>query len=373
MCESFPATWLRKTYAMCLSPISIKNPNYKSQDPYAWAKDTSSVMIRVPCGHCPQCIAVKQMSLVQRVQMESLKSHLFFSTLTYDDKHLPVLVTSNGHEIRYAEIRDLQKMFKRLRKDNAFGRELRYFAVSERGSAKARPHFHILWLIPKKTNDTFADVMVLERRIYDVVRSYWSRNVGTSRKPVYEPLFTFTERFIHGRLKTNYDTHYVNSSFSPDAASDVGFYVLKYMMKSNPHEVRLQQALRLNLPEDEYEHVWALVRSRYVKSHDFGLPNDPDVIAYLQKCIKKSYNDEFPKFYNPATGQAFPLSRFYKSKSHIFTIKDEVNFLYNSKSFNPIDNDLEYNQLVKCLNDYEKKILRTSLSGDSLDFDTLSR
>lgn len=98
-------------------------------------------MLRVPCGHCPECIANKQMQLVQRVQMESLSNYIFFATLTYNKDSLPHVLTSTGYDIPFADIRDLQNCFKRLRKSNAFTRSFRYFAVSELGSKKGRPHF----------------------------------------------------------------------------------------------------------------------------------------------------------------------------------------------------------------------------------------
>ena len=50
------------------------------------------------------------------------------------------MTTSTGYSIRFADVTDVQKMFKRLRKKNAFGRPFRYLAVSELGSKKGRPH-----------------------------------------------------------------------------------------------------------------------------------------------------------------------------------------------------------------------------------------
>lgn len=57
----------------------------------AFGKDADSDFIYIPCGRCPECVAAKQNSLVQRVQMEAKHNHLFFCTLTYDNKHLPIL------------------------------------------------------------------------------------------------------------------------------------------------------------------------------------------------------------------------------------------------------------------------------------------
>ena len=140
---------------MCVSPISIPNKNHylRREDrerlikkfPY---KDYTSLYIKVPCGHCQECIRQKQDALVQRVMLESLKNHLFMCTLTYQNKFLP-FINVNGKKIRYADPRDVQLMIKMLKKDNAFGIPFRYMAVSEFGEERHRPHFHVLFLFPK--------------------------------------------------------------------------------------------------------------------------------------------------------------------------------------------------------------------------------
>lgn len=125
---------------MCISPIRIKNPNLGLIGPNAQFKDTISHYINVPCGVCPQCVANRQMQFVQRLQMEELVNHLFMCSLTYNNESMPVVTTSTGYDIRYADVSDVQKMFKRLRKRIAFGRPFRYFGVSELGTKKGRPH-----------------------------------------------------------------------------------------------------------------------------------------------------------------------------------------------------------------------------------------
>lgn len=125
---------------MCISPNCIKNPNYGIVNYGTRNKDTVSAYINVPCGVCPECVAVRQMSYIQRLQMEELTNHLFYCTLTYNNESLPVLSVSSGYNIRYADVADVQKMMKRLRKSNAFGRPFRYFGVSELGDRKGRPH-----------------------------------------------------------------------------------------------------------------------------------------------------------------------------------------------------------------------------------------
>ena len=72
--------------------------------------------------------------------MEELENHLFFCTLTYNDDMIPVVSTSTGYDFRYADVTDVQKMIKRLRVNNSFGRPFRYFGVSELGGKRGRPH-----------------------------------------------------------------------------------------------------------------------------------------------------------------------------------------------------------------------------------------
>jgi hypothetical protein len=61
-----------------------------------------------------------------------------FITLTYDTKYVPI--TKNGY--MNLNLLDLQKFFKRLRKLQH--EKIKYYAVGEYGSKKARPHYHII-------------------------------------------------------------------------------------------------------------------------------------------------------------------------------------------------------------------------------------
>lgn len=317
------------------------------------------------------------MQLVQRVQMESLKNYLFFCTLTYNKESLPRVLTSTGYDIPYADIHDLQNCFKRLRKSNAFTRPFRYLAVSELGKSRGRPHFHCLLMIPKyEADDPKVTPYQLESIINPALLHEWRRNYGSSRSPVYKPLCTYQVLYKHGKRYSNYDCHFVRPLLGDDSEANVAFYVLKYMLKRSDRETRLQQALRLNLPEDEYESVYSLVRSRYVCSKGFGLNGrktpfgdfeiDEDIVKYLRSCVKKS--DDFAKYFNPYSGQSFPLSRYYKGKSEIFGLDDAIRFYFESDSEH-LDNvaeydDKTYSQLLKSVSDYEKKIKQVADRGD---------
>lgn len=345
---------------MCLQPFSIKNPNYGlSNVGLNYLKDCDSQYLSIPCGHCPECIAVKQMYWVQRIKMESLKNYVFFCTLTYDNAHLPSLTTSNGYDIRFADIHDVQLLFKKLRNKKLFPRPFRYLAVSELGKKGGRPHFHILFLLRKWSCDDEHTPFYLENVLFDAVKSQWTRNTGTRKFPVYEPLFKYVRKFVNGELKSTYDLHYVSPRLSVDDCSSVAFYVLKYMMKPSDRAVRLQRALKLNLDSDEYDSVWNLVRPRLICSKGFGFNTflglvDDDIVNKLKSDIERSDKSlGYPQFFSPdLTGLRFPLSDYYRRSGLVMSVSDAHDFYFGKKD---IDHQVVSRDVkLKKFSDYEK-------------------
>lgn len=85
---------------MCLNPVKIPNPNYgKGHIGTMFTKDTTHHFMEVPCGHCADCVAAAQSQIVQRAEVEDRYNHIFFATLTYDNKHLPELEVYVPEEI----------------------------------------------------------------------------------------------------------------------------------------------------------------------------------------------------------------------------------------------------------------------------------
>lgn len=77
---------------MCINPIKIPNVNRgKAHIGTLFTKDCDNEYMYVPCGHCPDCVAKDQAYFVQRAEIEAEYNHVFFATLTYDNKHLPSL------------------------------------------------------------------------------------------------------------------------------------------------------------------------------------------------------------------------------------------------------------------------------------------
>lgn len=361
-------TLLLIIFSMCISPNYIPNPNLGAKKVgFNLLKDCTSEYIPVPCHHCPQCVAVRQMELIERVHMEASICHLFFGTLTYNDEFLPTY-NVNGYDIHYARMEDVSDMIKRVRRHADY--PFRYIIVSEFGSKYGRPHVHLLLSVPK-----VADPSVIENHFYHLILKYWSRNYGSLRKPIYKPLCTFTRRFVAGRLSTNYDFHYVNPLYSDGSVADVGFYILKYMLKADQHEQRLQQALRLNLIPELYDIVYKKVKSKQLFSKGFGLLDFTDHKANhkfstdiindsIRQHIRKGIaygvgKSPFPLFINPLDGKTFPLSEYYKH--HFFTARDAYDYYFENVENSPYidsihDADIKsLNQTLSVIDKYKSR------------------
>lgn len=298
---------------MCVSPIKIPNPNYHSNvEIIKKTTDTLNTHLLVPCGVCPECLMSRQINLVQRSKTLSLDHYLFFCTLTYNRQSLPKYHCSTGVDIPYADVKDVQLMMKRIRKANAFGREFVYYFVSERGK-KGRPHFHGLIFIPKYDHDDKLYPSILETSVRNVIFHEWKRNYGSNRVPIWKPLFSYRQKFMAGKRFSNFDLHYVVDHSTEKGSSDVAFYVTKYILKGSDYERRLQQALKLNLPEDEYFEVWSVVKSRSISSKGFGYRTEREK-AYVKHCAELSVNDSDGLKYFNADGTSVPISKYYRKK-----------------------------------------------------------
>lgn len=364
---------------MCTTPTKILNPYYRV-DPKKglnFLHDCTSQYIYTPCGHCSQCIATKQMYMIQRFQMQSLDSYVYFSTLTYDDMHLP-LMDVGDFSLRFAYFKHFTDMVKRIRRNNMFGRPFSYFAVSERGTKRARPHFHCLWFIPKYSEDNLMFPYNLEKHVYDVVFNQWAVNVGSRKFPVYEKLFTYQARVYNGVIHSNFDTHFVTPRYGYSGSESVAWYVQKYLLKLNTHDRKLQQALRLNLSDEEYNSVWPVLRSHAQVSKGFGLgfnldnPDDPSssVLDYIRDCVRKTPDGSpYPCFFSPSDGSSQPLAPYYQSRSDFYTLNDALRIHEHKDSlYNDLPDDY-YNKYLASFERFQKHLRMSDFNNNSLLID----
>ena len=335
---------------MCLAPILVKNPYYHLGDKgINFLHNTHNAYIEVPCGKCKQCIAMRQYFMLQRVQMESLRSDLFFVTLTYDNKHLPY-INIGEYNLPYADINHVQNLFKRLRVNTNIN--YRYMFVTEYGTIKHRPHLHGIIAIPKNKYD---NVNLLyhpyEITLYENVKKYWSENIGTRKNPIYEPLFTHVTK----RGRTNFELHSIKPVQNHD--NDVSYYITKYITKYDSYITKLINKIRYdrNLSTEETKELIQKIKPRLLISKSFGDYRDPQIKSYIDSCIQK--NSEIPSFYDINTGKQMLLSPYYRK---LLPVSYRFNQFYNLRndeildSFIHDDDSTDYDNYVKYLTNIRK-------------------
>jgi len=118
-------------------------------NPYiATKKDGTKVC--VPCGKCLDCRKDFQKEWIFRLSQECKKTVVpVFLTLTYNDENLPLGETVDGEIVSVLVKSDLQKFFKRFRKNGGeLVKDCRYFAIGEYGSKFNRCHYHAVLVCP---------------------------------------------------------------------------------------------------------------------------------------------------------------------------------------------------------------------------------
>jgi len=98
-------------------------------------------LVPIPCGQCVGCRLERSRQWAVRL-LKELKLHetSSFLTLTYDDKHLPLVGTSLRPTLRKE---DMTLFLKRLR-FHLSPKKIRFFQCGEYGEKKGRPHHHLI-------------------------------------------------------------------------------------------------------------------------------------------------------------------------------------------------------------------------------------
>lgn len=137
---------------MCLAPVAL-------QQTYLGRPYTAFV----PCGHCAECIKDKQNEYIIRTIEETakVKGDVYFLTLTYSDKNVPLTVDPDGELVdeETGEILDTLKTLnnhditawkKRCRRyiQYHFNRKCNfsYLICGEYGPRTHRPHYHGIFI-----------------------------------------------------------------------------------------------------------------------------------------------------------------------------------------------------------------------------------
>lgn len=311
---------------MCLSPIVLQNPYYnrgliidnkkvKTKGKFDYLHDTISKYVTVPCGQCSQCIATRQNFYVQRIQMESLRSELFYFTLTYANRGLSY-TDKCGVRIAYPNYEDIQRMFKRLRK--ILPHPILTFVVSEYGTQRHRPHFHGFIAVNKDDIKKHyrSSHLYCEKVLFRHVLAEWKRNLSKSTKyPVWMKLCDFV---VKGR-KRSYDLHWIEPIINHD--NDTSYYVTKYLIQPDAYISRLLFKLKMKMRHDayspnpefdieDYKEVISQIKPRAVMSKAFGDYSDPLISKHIKRGI--GTNKTIPTFIDINTGKTMLLSPYYR-------------------------------------------------------------
>lgn len=389
---------------MCLAPIKIPNKNHNRKE---WTgerqhrlKDCESAYMEVPCGTCKQCVAMAQMELIERVQMEAMQNRIFMGTLTYNNTTLPILqlpdyfddegILQPGYKYRYADYHDASAVIKRMQNNNAYGIPFKYLIVTERGSLRARPHFHCLLLFSNKDLPTYNDIMDFEQTHKWTLLENWKRNTGTRNKPEYKDLCTYVESYRGGKKRATYDFHYVNPIYTAGGVTDAAFYVLKYMMKGKLN-LDTKRALILNYENGQKE--WEKIKDRREYSLGFGLNVDyskqgknrkitkevcdEEIVHYLRSCVERSKQAKtaYPYYYCPENINTFPLADYYQKFSWIYNTEDE-DYFYNLDPKKYRESRLmperkATNEIIKQFTDFEAILKLQEMEDIADNFDEL--
>lgn len=340
---------------MCLAPITIDNPRYKQGSVgMSYLFNTVDSKIQVPCGQCPQCTSLRQSFFLQRVQMESLRSHLFMFTLTYNNESL-VYTDVGDYQIAYPEFSDVQKLFKRLRK---LGYKFRFSYVSEYGRKRHRPHYHGILAVDKGLGDP----RLLERQFSRCISREWRRNYGTSLNPCYRPLYT--PEYNNCRCST-FDFHYIEPIRGHD--NDVSFYVSKYITKYDKwiRSLLLKIKQDRSLSDDETSYLIDRLKPRCNISKDFGDWKDERIFSYIEKCSRRKTLYRYPQFFDINTGKSMPMSPYYGKRlvsfAHLYNrfCSSDAYYDYSTVFYDHdtvLDYALQADSARLQLTDFEKKL-----------------
>lgn len=139
----------------CLTPLIILDKK----------RERSGATVAVPCGKCPHCVARRVSSWSFRLMQEEKRcSSAWFVTLTYDTRFVPITpsgfmsldrprkvlsVIKRGKKKGQMGFKSvschLQLFMKLLRKAHGRdGAKLTYYVCGEYGSARMRPHYHMI-------------------------------------------------------------------------------------------------------------------------------------------------------------------------------------------------------------------------------------
>lgn len=180
---------------VCTSPIVLSNDKYQKKRYGKTYVELNNTMT-VNCGYCMSCRINRASEWSLRIMNEYDDwNRGIFVTLTYDNEHLPE---------NYSLVKsDLQKFFKRLRKNLGPERKIKYFACGEYGEKRSRPHYHAIILGLDELDHDYVnqswkfgliDFGTVTHQSTSYVASYTTKKIGSSHNTTKDKLYYINER-----------------------------------------------------------------------------------------------------------------------------------------------------------------------------------
>lgn len=215
--------------------------------------------IALPCGKCLGCRTAHAQAWALRCQLE-LQQHrtAVFTTLTYDDQHLPVTL----------EKRHVQLWLKRLRQ--RANEPIRFFASGEYGEKTQRPHYHAIiygadLTAAKLIEDTWgqghARTMAVTPAAIAYTAGYTSKKIGFQRAMVEQvdpetgEVYTWQPPFIQMSRKPGIGGHarkWVNSWRSYAIQNGTKQPVPRYLHEAWKAQATEQEREQLRLEREKF-------------------------------------------------------------------------------------------------------------------------
>lgn len=230
-----------------------------------------STPLRLPCGGCLGCRASYAKGWALRCSLEhQLHDRAGFSTLTYNDEHVPPTLSK----------RHFQLFLKRARKSLGPKRPLRYFASGEYGETNGRPHYHgLLYGVDERDRDLLHDAwgaghtqtVALTPQAISYVAGYTSKKIGFRMETKHERI-----DFETGEIYT-WQPSFILMSRRPG----IGGHARKWLASWRLYAVHNGQ--RMPVPRFLHE-AW--------KQH--ASPLDLEELA-IEKCLLTAAKDTSPE------------------------------------------------------------------------------
>lgn len=200
--------------------IKFLGPRHISlyDDPNWLFKNGYREILQIPCLKCQQCRLHRSREWAVRCMLEAKKyEHNEVLTLTYDDKHLPMVDgvdTNTGEKTKVPTLRkrDFQLFMKRLRKA-FFDVKIRDFGCGEYGEKRGRPHYHIIvynLFVPDK-RPFGVNERGNEQETSEIIRKIWGKGI-VSLMPVNFETCAYVARYIFKKQLGSGSSEFYNLS-----------------------------------------------------------------------------------------------------------------------------------------------------------------